>query len=153
QTSADQVTNRDEVTLPAYVGCFTKGLPHDELGVVEPEAYRSLLYALSTGQHSDFERIYRGSGMKLVDPQAAFAYELEGADSHRLACPAAPALSSAEAAAEMVELYWQALARDVAFTDYGTSPLIQAAAQELSRVASLAGPRQLDGSIAPAMVF
>src|SRR5438034_1408105 len=43
QSSADQINNRDEVTVPGYVGCFTKGLPHDQLGIVEAEAYRSLL--------------------------------------------------------------------------------------------------------------
>src|SRR5215831_4631724 len=53
QYPADQANNRDEITLPGYVGCFTKGLPHDQMGVVEPEAYQSLLYALSTGQHAD----------------------------------------------------------------------------------------------------
>jgi hypothetical protein len=153
QYPADQANNRDEITLPGYVGCFTKGLPHDQMGIVEPEAYQSLLYALSTGQHSDFERIIRGSGMKLVNPQSAFAYELEGADSHRLACPPAPAVSSAEAAAEMAELYWQALARDVAFSDYGTSPVIQAAVQDLSRLSSFSGPRLADGSVSPALAF
>jgi hypothetical protein len=148
-----QTNNRDEITVPGYSGCFTKGLPHDQLGVVEPEAYESLLRALSSGQHSDFERINRGSGMKLVNPQSAFAYEMEGADSHRLMCPPAPSVSSAEAAAEMVELYWQALARDVAFSDYGTSPIIQAAVQDLSRLSNFTGPKLSDGSVSPGLAF
>ena len=108
-----QSTNGDETALPGYVGCFTKGLPHDQTGLVEPAAYESLLHAVSTGQHADFEAIDRGSGMKLVNPESSFAFELEGLDSHQVSCPPAPQVSSVQAADEMVELYWQALARDV----------------------------------------
>lgn len=140
QPPAAQLSNGDETGLPAYVACFTKGLPHDQLGIVDPNAYASLLQALASGQHSDFENIRRGSGMKLVNPEAAFTYEMEGADSHRLACLPAPALSSPEAAAEMVELYWQALARDIPFADYGSSPIIQKAATDLSKLSAFQGP-------------
>jgi hypothetical protein len=40
-----------------------------------------------------------------------------------LAIPAALPMASQARAEEMVELYWQALCRDVNFTDYATSPL------------------------------
>jgi hypothetical protein len=78
--------------------------------------------------------------MKLVNPQAAFAYQLEGADSHSLGTPPAPSFSSAHAAAEMVELYWQALARDVPFANYDTSPITQAAIQDLNHLSAFSGP-------------
>ncbi|HUJ71523.1 MAG TPA: phosphoesterase, partial [Verrucomicrobiae bacterium] len=149
----NQVSNGDETHLPGYIGCFAKGLPHDQFGEVEADAYKSLLFALSTGHHADFENILRGSGMKLVNPEAAFTFELEGADSHCLACPPAPSVSSAAAAAEMVELYWQALARDVPFADYENSPLIQAAVQDLSKLVAFQGPTQPNRSVSPAMVF
>jgi hypothetical protein len=41
----------------------------------------------------------------------------------------------------MVELYWQALCRDIPFDDYPTSPLIARAAVELSQLSDFRGPR------------
>lgn len=140
QPPANSVPNGDETSLPNYIASFTKGLPHTQVGEAEPGTYQTLLYALSTGQQSDFESLDRGSGMKFVDPQAAFAYQMEGADSHRLGTPPAPKFSSAHAAAEMVELYWQALARDVPFANYSASPITQAAVQDLNRLSAFSGP-------------
>ena len=153
QLPATQANNGDETGLPAYIGCFTKGLPHDSLTEVELAAYQSLLAAIASGKHSDFENIIRGSGMKLIDPQAAYAYELEGADSHRLACPPAPTFSSAQGAAELVELYWQALTRDVPFAEYSSSPIIQAACKDLNPLSGFQGPRQADGTVSSAVIF
>jgi hypothetical protein len=126
-----QSPNGDETALPRWTGAFTKGLPHDQSGEVEPGAYETLLAALASGKHADFESVARGSGRKLKNPQAAFAYELEGGDSRQFACPAPPRFNSPEGATEMVELYWQALLRDVPFTDYSSSPLVRQAAAEL----------------------
>jgi hypothetical protein len=149
----NQTSNGDETVIQGYAGCHTKGLPHDQDGLVEPGAYQSLLHALSTGKPADFDAIDRGSGMKLINPQSGFTYELEGLDSHQLACTAAPGVSSAQAAAEMVELHWHAAARDVPFAAYGTSPLIQAAAQDLSKLPGFQGPKQADGTVGPATIF
>lgn len=124
-------TNGDEAAIPRYAAAFTKGLPHDQNGEVDPDAYRSLLFAISTGKHADFERISRGSGRRFVSPQAAYAFQMEGGDSHRFAAAPPPAFNSPEVAAEMNELYWQALCRDVPFAQYPESPLIQRAADSL----------------------
>jgi hypothetical protein len=59
---------------------------------------------------------------KLTNPQSGLAFTLEGADSHHLAIAPAPAFGGAEQAADAVELYWQALARDVPFSDYAAKP-------------------------------
>jgi len=147
QPLPEAVSNGDETKIPRYAACFSKGLPHAQTGEVDPAAYRTLLKALSTGKHADFENISRGSGMKLVDPQSAFAYQLEGSDSHALSIAPPPAFSSAESASEMVELYWQARARDVAFADYSTSPVIRAAAEELNQLKRPTLP------ITPATIF
>ena len=152
QAVAAHVSNGDETSLPAYIGSFTKGLPHTQLGEVEPEAYETLLHALSTGKQSDFEGLDRGSGSKFVNPQAAFAFQLEGADSNRLGTSPAPAFGSADAAGEMVELYWQALARDVAFSDYDKSPIIQQAISELNGLSAFHGPVQ-GGGVSLGTVF
>ena len=140
QPAASHPTNGDETSLSAYVGSFTKGLPHTQLGEVEPGTYETLLHALSTGVQADFESLDRGSGAKFVSPLAAFAYQMEGADSHCLGMAAPPAFSSPAAAGEMVELYWQALARDVPFTAYATSSVTQAAIADLNRLSAFHGP-------------
>jgi hypothetical protein len=131
QPLTPQLANGDETAFPRWIAAFTKGLPHTQLGEVEPGSYETLLAALSTGTHADFEHIARGSGRRLVSPQAAFAFHLEGGDSHRFACPPVPSFSSPEAAVEMAELYWQAVCRDVSFIEYEASPLIRQAADNL----------------------
>ncbi len=153
----DQTNNGDERLYPDRIGNFSKGLPHNRLGEVEPSAYNQFLQALSSGRPSDFENLPMGSPdpsrqLKLVNPQSGLAFETEGADSHHLAMPAAPRLGSAETAGEAVELYWQALARDVPFTDYGTSPLAQAAATDLARLSAFRGPL-VNGRVTPAVLF
>lgn len=144
-----QSSNGDESALPRWSGSFTKGLPTTQFGEVEAGAYETLLRAIESGNHADFEAIARGSGRRFVSPQAAYAFCLEGGDPHRFACPPAPSFSSAEMAAEMAEMYWLALARDVPFRDYATSPIIQRAALELKTVprAVFRGPTlgDLDG--------
>ena len=124
-------TNGDESRYPNFIGNFSKGLPHNALGEVEPGAYRSLSAAMAGERPC--EEIPLGGQLKLANPQAAFAFQLEGLDPHNLTLPPAPAFASAELAAEMVELYWQALTRDVPFADYGTEPLTTAAITDLTR--------------------
>ncbi|MBL8234074.1 MAG: vanadium-dependent haloperoxidase [Bryobacterales bacterium] len=131
ESALPQLSNGDEVALPAWTACFTKGLPTAQTGEVEPGAYESLLRAIESGKHADFEAIARGSGRRLVNPQAAYAYCLEGGDPHRFGCAPAPAFASPEMAAEMTEMYWLALARDIPFRDYSTSAITMRAAEEL----------------------
>lgn len=132
--------NGDETSLPAYIGSFCKGLPHAQNGEVIPADYQSLLQALETGTVAALEAIDRGSGAKFVDPLSDLAFQMEGADSHRLGTDPAPTFKSPDAAGEMVELYWQAQARDVSFTDYATSPITRAAVQDLNRLSAFHGP-------------
>src|SRR5207302_7242965 len=59
------------------------------------------------------------------------------------AIPKAPSIDGDEEAAEMIELYWQALARDVQFSDYGKEPITQAAIKELNALgAAFTGPKE-----------
>ncbi len=145
-------TNGDEAALRAYIGNFTKGLPHAQNGEVDGSAYQSLLGALQTGTVAAIESIERGSGAKLVNPMADLSFQMEGADSHRLGIPAPPGFSSAAAAGEMVELYWQALARDVPFTDYATSATTLAALKDLNQLSAFNGPRD-SGQVTPNTLF
>lgn len=130
----------------------TKGLPHNERGEVELPAYNTFLKALATGRPADFEAVPLGGRAKFANPQAAYASAVEGLELHALALSPAPAFASAETAGEMVELYWQALTRDVPFAEYENHPLTTAAAADLSRCSSFRGPKR-GGVVTPATLF
>jgi hypothetical protein len=133
--------NGDEARLPGRIACYSKGLPHDKRGEPDPKAYDVLLKALRSGEPEDFEHIPLGGFVKLANPQAALAFELIGPDGCQVAVAPAPAFGSAEQAGELVELYWHALARDIPFAEYGSSPLIAKAAEDLSRLSAYDGPK------------
>ena len=144
--------NGDETLYPNKIGSYSKGLAHNALGEVDLEAYNALLVAVSTGRREDFEAIPLGGTAKLTNPQSGLAFDLEGPDSHSLFQPPAPALASRQAAGELAELYWMALARDVHFLDYGADATIAAAAAELSRFSDFRGPKT-NGQVTPDTVF
>ncbi len=146
-------TNGDEARYGStHLGNYSKGLPHNALGEVDPAAYAALLSALESGRPADFEAIPLGGQAKLAGPQSAFAFLLEGADSGSLATPPPPAFSSAEMAGEMAEMYWYALARDVPFARYATDPLIGQAAADLSRLSDFRGPKAA-GAVTSGSIF
>src|SRR6266516_2349403 len=94
----DHPTNGDEEIYPNKTGNYSKGLPHNELGEVDLGAYQLMRDAISSGRFADFEAIPLGcpdstTQFKLVNPLAALAFDLGGADSHHLAIPAAPSFS------------------------------------------------------------
>jgi hypothetical protein len=144
--------NGEEELYGNRIASYSKALPHNPLGEVDSKAYKKFLSALASGRNSDFESIPLGLGRRLTNPQAAFGFDLEGADSHHMAIPPAPTIARAEAASELDELYWMALARDVSFLDYETNPTIAAAANELSRFSDFQGP-QVGSSVTPGTVF
>jgi membrane-associated phospholipid phosphatase len=148
----DHHANGDEDRYPNKIASFSKGLPHNPLGEVDLAAYTALLNALSSGQSTAFEAIPLGGRVKLANPQAAYTLELEGPDPHQLGLIAPPTFSSAEAASEMAEVYWQALTRDVPFTAYETHSLAAAAAADLSRCSDFRGPKA-EGVVTPATLF
>jgi hypothetical protein len=146
------IANGDERRYPSAIGNYHKALPHDAAGEVEPAAYGSLLAALRSGDPADFEAIPLGGTAKLTDPQSGLGFDLQGADGQALAIPPAPALASAEAAGEMVELYWAALLRDVDFADYPAHPDAAAACADLNALSDFRGPRQ-QGKVTPQTLF
>ncbi len=144
--------NGDENLFSNKIGNYSKGLPHNELGEVNLNAYLDLLRALSTGAPGDFEFLILGGDARLANPQAAYAYELAGPDSHHLGMVPAPAFSSAWTAGEMAELYWQALTRDVPFANYDTDPLTIAAIADLSGFTDFRGPK-VNGMVTTGTLF
>ena len=129
--TSSMAANGDEDSVPDFVACFTKGLPHNQFGGVEPAAYKSLLHAIKSQEHADFERIPRGGGRKLSNPQAAFTYHLEGGDPHTFDVKPAPSIKSEAGAWETSELYWESLCRDITFSSYESSSVVNQAAKNL----------------------
>ena len=147
-----QVSNGDETNLPGYVGNYSKGLPHNALGEVDPAAYQAMLRAVNSGSPADFEAIPLGAARQLTNPQAGLAFALQGPDPACLAQAPAPALRSAEQAAEIAENYWMALLRDVSFLDYQTDPLATAACIDLAAMSDFRAPKEA-GAVTPRTLF
>jgi hypothetical protein len=146
------VSNGDEDAYANRIANYSKGLPHNDLGEVDSNAYNAFLRALNSGNWADFEAIPLGGAAKLSNPQAAYCYTMEGADAAALATPAPPAFASAQAAAEMVEDYWQALTRDIPFSQYGTDPTIAQAVADLNKLSDYHGPK-VNGQVTPDVIF
>lgn len=120
-----------------FIANYTKGLRHHPItdrdaGEVINADYKKLLDALKSEKPQDFENLQLGSGRKLTNPQAGFAFDLEGPDAHDLSIRPAPKLDSSELAGEMAELYWMALCRDVPFGTFNADSTIGEAVADLS---------------------
>jgi hypothetical protein len=115
-----------------YIGNFHKTLPHNEYGEVIPAAYmhfKETCMGIEAGAPMSFESVERGplhppfSGIAdpsatvnvaaFTSPLAGAASEEHGPDPQELDMLPAPGVLSASTAAEMTELYWMALLRDV----------------------------------------
>ncbi|MCF2145310.1 vanadium-dependent haloperoxidase [Desmonostoc muscorum LEGE 12446] len=148
-------TNGDEERYPNKIGSDSRGLPHDARGEVKLEAYNSLTKALKTQNPDDFENIILGGTRKLVNPQGPLAISLEGINAAQIAVPPPPPLASARRAAEAVELYWQALLRDVPYSKFQNNtddPKVLAAVADLNKLSAFRGPKQ-NGLVTPQTLF
>ena len=156
QAAAEKVTHqRTNGDLQRYKdkrGSFSKALSHKSDGMVYHKSFDSLIHALKSGKYNDFSKIILGGDRHLVDPQAAYAFTMEGADLAAYTIPAAPKLTSANAAAEMVELYWQALLRDIPFNQYTTDSTAADAIAELNTLSHFKGPK-MGGVVTPQSLF
>ena len=144
--------NGDEKAYPSGIANFTKGFAHNSFGEVDPTAYADYLAAVKTGKRADFDSLPMGGTIQLVDPQAGIAFDLETYDQSQNAIPPFDTLTSPGLAAQMIETYWQALTRDVSFSQYDTDPTIAAAASELSGLPAYKGPK-IGGNVTPQSVF
>jgi len=129
-----RTNNGDEDLYGNKMASYSKGLPHDARGNPDNNAYDSMLLALSTGEPSDFDNIPMGSNpaVRLTNPQLSLTFDLQGADSFALYLPPAPTFDSAQQGGELVELYHQAIMRDVNFDAYNISPLATKACASLN---------------------
>jgi hypothetical protein len=146
-------TNADEVTYAAqgFAGNFTKTLPHgSSTGLVSAADYQKLQAACAAGTQTAFDAVPAGGSGKLNGPLSPLVFQMEGDDSP-VGSPAIvpPAINSAAAAAELVELYWEAYLRDVPFINYGSNPLVSLAAADLNKLSAFSGPKP----VTPSAIF
>lgn len=150
-----QPTNGDEQRYPDKRANFGKALPHLDNGLFEVSAFNTMVYALQTGNSNDFLKIPMGVVPvmdPLTDPQASLAFDFVGNDPWIYSFPAPPTLTSAQMAADMVELYWQALLRDVNFNEYSTNATAQAAVADLNKLSAFQGPEE-NGQVTTGTLF
>ena len=160
-------TNVDEETYSDKSATYSKCILQDRPGVVNAAAFKIFREALGSSDGSipgtgNFEKLPAAGGRPLNGPLASFAYTLAGTDSQQfghydaagaLIVPPPPKLGSEEYAAELVELYWASLLRDVPFTAYATNPTAIAAAAELTALKAYQGPRDSAGNVTPDILF
>jgi hypothetical protein len=154
--AAKNVNNHDDARYPDKGGTYTKGLPHDKFGHVDPTAYKTFKTALASGRFSDFENIIMGGTRTLNGPQGGLAFDLAALDNMQFGepeVPPAPLIAGDQSATELLEHYWASLLRDVAFTDYGSSGLAALAASELSGLPTYLGPRNSRGQVTTDLLF
>jgi hypothetical protein len=163
--------SNDRLADEAVVTKFGKSLPHDEAtGLPTTGGYDDLVAATETGgeevAYKDIPQAelsddsIEKSGLvdgelnpkPLVQPESAWTYQTEGGSTAQLRIAKPPAFNSPETGAEMVELYWRALTRDVNFRDYGENDLVEAAAIELDGLEAYNGPGA-DGTVTADDVF
>lgn len=153
---AVNVDNGDMSRYADKGGTYTKALPHDDYGRVDPSAFDTFEAALESGKFSDFGKILMGGTRTLNGPQGALAFDLETMDNVQFGqpvVPPAPAVASDQTATELVEHYWASLLRDVPFTAYGSSTTAVQAATELGALPAYAGPRNAQGQVTPELLF
>ncbi|GGX60948.1 phosphoesterase [Tateyamaria omphalii] len=112
--------NDDENRYPhSQPASFTKGLHHDDYGLVSKTHYAALREALVTGdRHMGGLSIAAGPDQrKWESPLAGNYFNDIGADSDAVAMAPAPKLGRSELCAEMATVYAMALTRDMSFED------------------------------------
>ena len=133
--------NRDLIRIPNFRGNFSKAFPHTN-GIVDKHEYKKLLRGIFKQSPKDLLKIKLGSpnGFKLVDFSTLYDLDVIGPYKGTYKIPVAPRIESAEAAADMVEIYELALARDVPYCQWDTSPVIATACANLSSLIDYKGP-------------
>ncbi|HSC24825.1 MAG TPA: vanadium-dependent haloperoxidase [Candidatus Babeliales bacterium] len=142
----NQNTNGDLQRYKDKRGSYSKALFHQPNGMVNNHSFESMIKALKSAKSNNFDTIVLGGVRHLQDPQAAYAYALEGADAAAYTIKKAPKLTSAQAASEMVELYWGVLLRDIPFNQYATDLTAVAAIANLNALSHFQGPR-INGAV------
>ena len=170
--NGEEFRYRDRNGRSTHLGNFTKGLPHNlETGIItDPADYQQFVRGIDSGNLRDFEDTLLGPpGMDGVaspvwqsqiardasvsvrawESQAAgLTFDLQGPDAQAVTMPPAPMLDSQELVTEMLEVYAQALLRDVPFSQFASDPGVNLAIERLNNTPWIANPESL--SLSPA---
>ncbi len=152
QAPVTHQNNGDETLFPNGIATFTKTLPHNAIGEPDPAALAAYLAASAASTFQAFETVPAGGQDRLANPVAGLGFDLQGPDAQAVTMPPAPTFSSQETAAEMVELYWMALLRDVPFLNYAADPNVAAAVAELNGLTDFFGPKA-NGAVTTGALF
>jgi len=117
---------RDFLRLRVGPGPFQ---PNGDFQYVDPNDENSLpqlSWAHSDNAHRRL-RAWESQG-------AGLTFDLEGPDAQALTMPPCPSLDSQELIAEMGEVYWMAICRDIPFANWGTEGKIAEARDSLKRL-------------------
>ncbi len=161
--------NGDEKKISHFAAKYSKGLQHSENGILTKDgqkSYKKMVEALNNGCQETYNsfNLAKDSVRKLVSPQGSATFGFMGADSSMTKMPKFPKLSSKKAAAQLLEVYLQAIARDVKFDEYGTGQgtdrdadggsITEKAAQILTDLGRCyQGPVTEQGTVTPALLF
>ncbi len=161
-TDTTHPSNARKTANGLVVSKFGKSLSHDAAtGLPTIEAYNTLTDACERG--SGFAQIKQASldpdfdandidtpafikneeeisPRPLVQPESAWTYLSKGRSPAQLEIARPPDFDSPTTGAEMVELYWRALTRDVKFHQYRDNRLIHLASRELNDIEGYRGP-------------
>ena len=110
-------SNEEEVTYSnAQPSSFTKGLPHNALGLVERAEYTAFVGDL-TEANPQMNSAAKVGERTWESPLAGHYFEIEGPDPAQFTMAPAPKLGGSELCFEMASVYVMALLRDVPFAD------------------------------------
>ena len=115
---------------------FHKTLQHNKFGEVNPHDFEKFVDIIESGNFEDMA-LSRGmsdgkeEAAKLVSPQSGRSMETHGPDPMDLTMPPAPRYDGLSVMAEMTELYWMALLRDLSFDAFDGDPEVAAAMADL----------------------
>ena len=128
----ERENNSDQKFVPDFAANYSKLLEHDDKGILTcdgQESYKTLLRALKNGKQATYNSLdladeTEETGRKLVSPQTSASFSYMGTDSSLIPLPLFSKLKTEQAAAQILEVYLQAIARDVLFEEYGTGDTI-----------------------------
>lgn len=146
----NHITNGEESDYGnKYLANYSKSLPHNPIGEVITTDYQQFQSACNSSINSTpstftnlFNAIRKGINdpekcyHKLTNPISGLAYDVEGRDCHGLEINPPPRIDSEAGAADILELYWMALCRDIDFNDFEHDNKIQDAINSLNPLAS-----------------
>src|SRR6185436_11334928 len=134
--------------IPSLLNSFTKGFEHDLNGFIKNNAhFEAFIRAADIGDIDQITSLDLNANTTWLSKIArdvpaltrgwesmgsGQTFDLEGRDAQAITIPPAPLIDSDELCAEMAELYWMALCRDVKFTEFMGNATVIAAVNHMN---------------------